>query len=102
MTGHPDHRAISAWVDRACEQVPAPPRIRHATLTPEFHRKWGRLNEQAGIWLDPIAAPSTATGELVWSLPGHPTWQDKKYEALRAHRSQIAPLISLVRTAARP
>jgi LmbE family N-acetylglucosaminyl deacetylase len=96
MTGHPDHQAVSLWVTRACEELPAAPQIWHATQTPEFHRTWGRLNEAAGIWLDPAAAPSTPSDELVWSLPRHPALRNKKYAALQAHASQTRPLLSLV------
>ena len=96
MTGHPDHQAVSAWVTEACDQVPASPRIWHATQTPEFHRRWGPLNESVGIWLDPATVPSTPMNELVWSLPHSRNLRNKKHAALRAHASQTGPLRSLV------
>lgn len=96
MTGHPDHRAISHWVTRACNEQQNPPRIWHATQTPDFHRRWGTLNESVGIWLDPATVPSTPTDELAWSLPAGRTLRNKKHAALRAHASQTGPLMSLV------
>jgi LmbE family N-acetylglucosaminyl deacetylase len=96
MTGHPDHRAVSSWVAKACEQMPAPPRVWHATQTPEFHRRWSALNESVGIWLDPTAVPSTPTDALAWSLPASRVLRNKKHAALRAHASQTGPLMSLV------
>ena len=96
MTGHPDHRAISRWVTEACANMPAAPRIWHATQTPDFHRRWGELNDTVGIWMDRSCIPSTPTGDLAWSLPHSHRARSAKHAALRAHASQTAPLISLV------
>lgn len=96
MTGHPDHRAISAWVSRACRQISAPPRTWQATLTPDFHRRWGHLNDEVGVWLDASSVPSTPRHQLAWSLPRSRALGRKKFAALRAHVSQTAPLMALV------
>jgi LmbE family N-acetylglucosaminyl deacetylase len=96
MTGHPDHRAVSHWVARACADMAAPPRIWHATQTPDFHRAWGELNDAVGIWMDRSCVPSTPANELVWSLPHNHRLRAAKFAALRAHASQTAGLISLV------
>lgn len=37
MTGHPDHRAVSAWTTAAWRASGARARLLHATLTPRFH-----------------------------------------------------------------
>jgi LmbE family N-acetylglucosaminyl deacetylase len=96
MTGHPDHKAVSDWVARACRDLSEPPRVWHATLTTGFHRTWRGLNDTVGLWLDRSAVPSIRSSELAWSLPGDGALRDRKYAALRAHASQTDPLVSLV------
>src|SRR3954447_88142 len=58
MTGHPDHVAVSDWVQRAWHENGHHGRLLHATLTESFHRRWGALNEAAGIWMPGAAPPS--------------------------------------------
>jgi LmbE family N-acetylglucosaminyl deacetylase len=96
MTGHSDHRAISQWVSRACGEMLAPPRLWYATQTPEFHCRWGELNDAVGIWMENACVPSTPSDELVWSLPHSHRLLRAKHAALRAHASQTRPLMSLV------
>ncbi|MGI5240728.1 PIG-L deacetylase family protein [Dactylosporangium sp. CA-139066] len=96
MTGHPDHRAVSAWVTDAWHRTGRVARLWYATLTPEFHARWGAVNDTAGLWPDPAAAPRTPGGELAHVVRCEGPMLTRKYEALRSHRSQTGNLIELV------
>src|SRR4051812_13938174 len=91
MTGHGDHRAVSAWVTRAVEGTGA--ELWYAAVTGEWLDRWGALCDDTGVWMtgppEPAADPAYAavlTGELL----------DRKLAALAAHRSQTAGLIARV------
>ncbi|NYJ08390.1 PIG-L deacetylase family protein [Petropleomorpha daqingensis] len=91
MTGHDDHRAVSAWTTRAVEGTGA--ELWYAALTGEWLDEWGALCAETGVWMtgppEPAADPAYASrlsGELL----------DAKIAALVAHRSQTAGLIALV------
>jgi LmbE family N-acetylglucosaminyl deacetylase len=91
MTGHDDHRAVSAWTTRAVEGTGA--ELWYAALTREWLDRWGELAEDTGVWMtgppEPAADPAyvgVLSGEVL----------DRKIAALVAHRSQTAGLIALV------
>jgi LmbE family N-acetylglucosaminyl deacetylase len=92
MTGHPDHRAISAWTTAAWERSGRRSRLLYATVTPEFHRRWGAINEQIGLWMDG-AGPATPAGDLALQIRCDGDLLDRKVAALRRHASQVAPLV---------
>jgi LmbE family N-acetylglucosaminyl deacetylase len=94
MTGHPDHQAVSAWTTAAWQGLGRPGRLLYATLTPEFHRAWGPVNEQLGVWIDPTQAPCTPVSELAVAIDLDEDLAGMKYRALRAQWSQTAPLIA--------
>ena len=94
MTGHADHRAISAWTTEAWRRTGSRAELWYATLTPDFHRKWGALNDQVGLWAD--QPPSTATADLAAHVHLSGTALLRKHRALRAHASQTEALEELV------
>ena len=96
VTGHPDHRAVSCWATDAWARTVPTAELWYPTFTAEFHRTWGGLNEQIGLWADQPEPPSTEPGDLAWGgrLPDELAAQ--KLAALEAHRSQTEPLIELV------
>jgi LmbE family N-acetylglucosaminyl deacetylase len=96
MTGHQDHRAISAWVTEAWRRSGCRGDLWYATLTPEFHADWGHLNDEVGLWFEGSTPPVTARADLAAEvrLSG---WQlRRKQRALRAHATQTRPLEDLV------
>jgi LmbE family N-acetylglucosaminyl deacetylase len=96
MTGHQDHRAISAWVTEAWGRSGCRGDLWYATLTPEFHADWGHLNDEVGLWFEGSTPPVTARADLAAEvrLSG---WQlRRKQQALRAHATQTRPLEDLV------
>jgi LmbE family N-acetylglucosaminyl deacetylase len=96
MTGHPDHRAVSAWVHRAWRLTGRRSRLWHATVTPAFHAAWGRLNEEIGLWMPGTRPPVTSYADLAARVECEGPLLDAKYSALRAHASQTDPLIELM------
>jgi LmbE family N-acetylglucosaminyl deacetylase len=96
MTGHPDHRAVSRWATDAWSRSGARAELWYATLTPEFHRRWGPLNDELGIFADQPCPPRTPTDRLSYILELDGDGLDAKLAALAAHRSQTEPLADLV------
>ena len=99
MTGHPDHRAVSQWTTNAWEKVQSDAHLWYATLTPEFHRKWGAINDQIGLWVDQSEPPISVTADLARSTTLPDDLLDLKVAALEAHTSQTRPLIELMGSA---
>ncbi len=96
MTGHPDHKAISRWTTDAWMESGYESELWYATLTPSFHRRWGGLNEEAGLWSEQARPPCTELDELVRTSSLLDDILDQKIAALEAHESQTRPLINLV------
>ena len=96
MTGHPDHRTVSRWVTLAWEATERRAQLWYATLTPEFHREWGALNADAGLWFDGSAPPSDPVADLAQLVRCEGELGDRKFAALAAHTSQTSSLIALV------
>ena len=93
MTGHDDHRAVHAWVTDAWRQAGEPGNLLYATLTPAFHARWNRLNDEVGLW--EREPPSTPDVDLALTVDCS-TVIDRKMAALDAHASQTAALVELV------
>ena len=64
MTGHPDHRAGQRWTTDAWAATRLRAELWYATLTPDFHQRWGHVNEQIGLWADQPEPPCTPRDEL--------------------------------------
>jgi len=99
MTGHPDHRSISRWTTDAWLEIRPTASLWYATLTADFHRRWGPVNDQIGLWADQPDPPLTETADLARSTTLPDDLLDLKIAALEAHTSQTRPLIELVGTA---
>ncbi|MDX6357440.1 MAG: N-acetyl-D-myo-inositol-2-amino-2-deoxy-alpha-D-glucopyranoside deacetylase [Nocardioidaceae bacterium] len=95
MTGHDDHRTISAWTTEAWRLTGHRGDLWYATLTPEFHDEWGHLNDEVGLWFAG-RPPSTPRSELAAQVHLSGRWLSQKHRALQAHASQTGPLEALV------
>jgi LmbE family N-acetylglucosaminyl deacetylase len=93
MTGHPDHRAISSWTTAAWAARGGSARLLYATVTPEFHARWGEVNDDLGIWSEQPNRPCTARDELAVQLTLDGEELDQKVVALRAHASQTTGIL---------
>ena len=95
MTGHPDHRAVSAWVTAAWS-AGGRGRLWYATLTPAFHRRWGDLNRKMSVFPAGSTPPVTSESELALDVRCHGEVLQRKVRALRSHASQVEPLVAAV------
>lgn len=96
MTGHSDHRVVSSWVTEAWCHLGRRARLWYATLTPQFHRQWGSLNTEVGLWM--AVPPSTPVHALAAEVRCTGRLLEAKHRALQAHASQTGPLEELVGT----
>ena len=93
LTGHADHRAVSAWVEEAWRLTGRTAELWFATFTPGFHAQWGALNDEVGLWMvSPPQPPETADAGLSAHLALSGELLDRKHRALRAHASQTRAL----------
>jgi LmbE family N-acetylglucosaminyl deacetylase len=93
MTGHPDHRAISRWTTDAWLGSRGSADLWYATLTPDFHERWGPLNDRLGIFADQPRPPRTTPDRLAHVVELEGDALDAKVAALAAHASQTGPLV---------
>jgi LmbE family N-acetylglucosaminyl deacetylase len=94
FTGHPDHKAVSAWVTAAVRRWDtAGTTVRHTAVTAGWVRRFApALNEFNAFWPGhPVVTPGS---ELEWCWRLDEGLLDRKVAALRAHRSQTAHLFA--------
>jgi LmbE family N-acetylglucosaminyl deacetylase len=96
LTGHSDHRTVSRWVTEAWHGCGRPGRLWYATLTPEFHRRWGAAARSVGFWMPGARPPSDRRESLVCAVDADQRLLDRKLVALRAHASQVGPVIDRI------
>lgn len=96
MTGHDDHRAVSSWVTSAWRLSGRRARLWYATLTPQFQRRWGAVNDQVGLWFPGTQPPETEERDLAAHVVCDADLGRRKHAALRAHASQTAGLVRAV------
>ncbi|WP_432076870.1 PIG-L deacetylase family protein [Streptomyces wuyuanensis] len=96
ITGHADHRTVSAWTTAAFERA-APPgaRLLYATFAERRAARWAPLNERLGIFPPglPVLTPERLLAVDVELDAGT---ADRKVRALAAQRTQTAELMALV------
>lgn len=93
MTGHEGHKSVSRWATEAFHEV-APPgaRLLYATTTPEWIEEWWEQLEPFDIFL-PGTPPVTPTDELAVDFDLPEELCDLKFEAIKAHESQVEGLV---------
>jgi LmbE family N-acetylglucosaminyl deacetylase len=96
MTGHTDHQTISRWVTEAWRSTGSRGELWYATFTPDFHERWGSVNEQASLWFEGTVPAETPHSELAAHVECTGDLMNAKYRALRAHTSQTRGLEALV------
>ncbi len=94
ITGHPDHRTVSAWTTAAFHRA-APPgaRLLHATLSPPRYQRWSALSEDLGVY-EPGYPVLTPDEWLAVDLHPDPDLARRKFRALAAQETQTAGLIA--------
>lgn len=95
FTGHPDHRAVSTWVDHAVRRSAARPRVLHAVVTSDDLAADRALGDEFGVY--DLGLPRICEEEeLALRLPLDGPVLDRKVEALLLQESQTAGLVSAV------
>ena len=98
MTGHEDHQTMSQWVTEAWLSTGCRSALWYATVSPDFHDRWGSINEKVGFWFENAVPPVTAQADLAAQIHLADELLTTKYRALRAHTSQTRPLEALIGT----
>lgn len=92
LTGHDDHRAVSAWVTAALTRRGTPrPRLLHAAITPTMASHGADIHARFTVYGPglPVTRPQA---DLAVHLNLNDGLLDRKIRALRAHRSQTSVL----------
>ncbi|MDI9888935.1 PIG-L family deacetylase [Streptomyces sp. HNM0645] len=96
ITGHPDHRAVSAWTTAAFGQAaPGGARLLYAAFAERRGPRWAPLNERLGIF-PPGLPVLTPDRELAVDVVLDAGTADRKVRALAAQRTQTAELMALL------
>ncbi len=96
MTGHPDHSTVSAWTTAAWREQRPEARLWYATLLPSFHDQWADVNASVGLFPGGVTPPETPEREVASVVRCDRWLARRKAAALRAHASQVQPLIHRV------
>jgi LmbE family N-acetylglucosaminyl deacetylase len=93
FTGHPDHRAVAGWTERAVARAPGgPPRLLQAVLTPADREAFRDLDDRFGVYA--LGEPRLCTqDELAVRVQLAGDRLARKVAALRSQHSQTAALI---------
>ncbi|MDZ7785910.1 MAG: PIG-L family deacetylase [Candidatus Saccharibacteria bacterium] len=91
MTGHPDHRAVSAWATRVGKERGIA--VYHAVLTPETYDADREADEQFDIFFNIERPPIVQRGDCDLYIDLSDKTLQKKCAALKAMPSQTESLI---------
>jgi LmbE family N-acetylglucosaminyl deacetylase len=90
MTGHLDHKAVSAWTTEAFTRVGKPgARLYYATQTPEWAAEIAPRMEPFNVFMEPGTPPTTPRDQLAIAFDLPPEVLELKLKAIEAHISQV-------------
>ena len=95
VTGHPDHRTVGGWVDKAVADLPHRPLLLHAVSTPEDREVDPALDTDFDVFY--LGGPRVCTPdevEIRLELTGEQL--DRKVRALLSQPSQTSVLVDAV------
>lgn len=93
MTGHPDHKTVSAWTTAAFTDVARPGAcLYYATQTPAWVERFLPLVQRFNVF--PEGPPVTPVEDLAIHFPLPPDLLGTKFAALSEQRSQIEHMIA--------
>jgi LmbE family N-acetylglucosaminyl deacetylase len=95
MTGHPDHCAVSRWVTEAWQRTGGHARLLYATTTDEFADEFADLHDEIDVF-GPGLPLRTPVRDVALTVDLDTELQSVKLAALRAHASQVEPLIAMI------
>jgi LmbE family N-acetylglucosaminyl deacetylase len=89
MTGHADHKAVSAWTTAAFRTAAKPgAKLYHATMTPDWAAEFVPVMNRFNVFGEGTP-PVTAPDELAINFGLPPDLLDLKLDAIDAHVSQV-------------
>jgi LmbE family N-acetylglucosaminyl deacetylase len=93
ITGHPDHRTVSAWAGAAVDRFGSGARLLHAATTEQRAARWGALTDRLGVYLPgyPLLTPAE---RLAVDLVLPRDIAVRKVRALAAQATQTTGLIA--------
>jgi LmbE family N-acetylglucosaminyl deacetylase len=94
MTGHPDHRAVSQWTERASKQAVSTPTLYFATKTPEWASMFEAVGEALGVMMGADEIPRTPRDQLAIHVDLDGQLLDIKERAMLAQASQVDDMIA--------
>jgi LmbE family N-acetylglucosaminyl deacetylase len=92
ITGHPDHIAVGRWVAQAWNEDGRRAVLMQATLTRDFHRRWGKLSAAHGVWMPGAVPPAVDEAAVSLQVAASGSIAQRKMAALCAHASQTRGL----------
>jgi LmbE family N-acetylglucosaminyl deacetylase len=93
ITGHPDHRAVSAWATAAfAKAAPRGSRLLHSAVSEGWEQRWSALHKRFDVYLPgyPVTVPEEA---LAINLTLDGKLAERKVRALLAQHTQTGPIV---------
>jgi LmbE family N-acetylglucosaminyl deacetylase len=95
MTGHADHKAVSAWTMEAFRRAaPFGARLYHATVTPEWAEEFVPRFNQFNVFMEEGTPLVTPRDELAIDYDLPPDLLELKLRAIAAHVSQVEGMMN--------
>jgi LmbE family N-acetylglucosaminyl deacetylase len=95
MTGHTDHKSVSAWTTEAFRRVaPEGAHLYYATMTPEWAEEFVPRFNQFNVFMEEGTPPVTPHDELAIDFNLPPDLIELKLQAIAAHVSQVEGMMS--------
>ncbi len=96
ITGHADHRAVSAWVTAATAAGGRSVRVLHAAVETSFAARFRHVEERLDVYMEPDLPVTVDASELAVHLRLDGCLLDHKLVALRAMATQTRPVIDVL------
>lgn len=97
VTGHPDHQAVSRWATAAVRQgaTPTAPRLLYTAKTASWCDRFDVLHRTLGIF--PPGLPTRfSEQDVAFEVELDDDLLDRKHGSVRAHASQVEPLVDVM------
>lgn len=92
MTGHADHRTVSAWTDRARQLAGSTARLFHAVISPEQYEGFREADSAFNFFFNTMRPPITNRAHAAIYLTLDDSLYQQKIQALKAMPSQYEKL----------
>jgi LmbE family N-acetylglucosaminyl deacetylase len=95
MTGHADHKSVSAWTTEAFDRAaPDGAKLYYATMTPEWAEEFVPVMNRFNVFMEPGTPPVTPREELAIEFELEPELLELKLQAISEHVSQVEGMLN--------